>query len=118
MTKLFLQRYEYQPLRTFGRLYLNGVFICDTLEDTYRDLDIEEKVPSKTCIPVGQYDVTISYSPKFKRRLPLVLNVKHFDGIRIHPGNTENDTSGCILVGVRNGNRVENSRVTFNSLFE
>ena len=57
------------------------------------------KVYGETCIPYGTYKVELSYSPKFKRELPLLLNVPAFEGIRIHKGNDRSHTSGCILVG-------------------
>ena len=89
------------------KLYINGAYFSDALEDPDRGLTNEMslkeikgiKVKGNTCIPYGTYNVTITYSPKFKKNLPLVNNVKGFDGIRIHSGNTPADTSGCILPG-------------------
>jgi len=92
---------------TIGMLFINGKYFCDTIEDKVRDFnkdgdlldDGEKKVYAQTAIPYGTYDVELSMSPKFKRLLPLVLDVKHFTGIRIHRGNTAKDSAGCILPG-------------------
>lgn len=116
--QLDLYRYDFQDDRTIGLLYINGVYFSDTLEDRYRDLSVEEKVPNKTCIPCGEYNITLVNSPRFKRILPLLSNVPKFTGILIHSGNTPDDTSGCILVGQRNGNIISNSRLTENKLLE
>ena len=96
---LELNRIAKQPLYTIGRLFVDGKYFCDTLEDRCRDLDKEEKVMHETAIPEGTYEVIVNVSVKFKRKLPLLLNVPHFTGIRIHRGNTDKDTFGCILVG-------------------
>ena len=102
---------------TVGRLFVNGVLICNTLEDTDRELDQgmtvvaikARKVRGQTAIPKGTYEVTLTVSPKYAKKpwaakyeglVPLVQRVKGFDGIRIHPGNTTEDTSGCILPGL------------------
>lgn len=93
---------------TIGKLYINGVYFCDTVEDKVRDYNKdgdlndlgETKVYGETAIPYGTYEVEVTYSPKFKRDLPLIKNVPHFEGIRIHRGNFPNpDSLGCILVG-------------------
>lgn len=80
-----------------GVMYVNGKKFCDTLEDPPR----ETKVPAKTGIPVGRYEISMTYSNRFKKVMPLVVNVPGFSGIRIHGGRNENDTEGCILVGYR-----------------
>lgn len=92
---------------TIGKLYVNGVYFCDTLEDKDRGLDDRmseaeikaKKVYGQTAIPTGRYNVTLTHSRKFGRVLPLLWNVKGFDGVRIHRGNTAKDTYGCPLVG-------------------
>lgn len=98
---------------------------ADTLEDKNRDVDKngifnngEKKVYGKTCIPFGTYKVILSMSSKFKKILPLLLNVPQFDGIRIHSGNyADIDSSGCILVGINDiKGRISKSTITFNSL--
>lgn len=115
---LLLRRYEFGGEQTFGKLYLNGAYECETLEDQDRNLeDGGAKVFGKTAIPRGKYIVIIDYSTRFKRDLPHVLNVPQFEGIRIHSGNTVEDTEGCILVGnTKVGNQVLQSRVAFNAL--
>lgn len=87
-------------------MYIDGVRFCDTLEDKNRDINHngvfdgeEKKVMHETAIPFGTYEVVVNMSPRFKRELPRLLAVPHFDGILIHRGNTDKDTSGCILVG-------------------
>lgn len=109
---LTLKRLNLTPNYTEGELYVNGVYFCKTLEDTNRDLNKngqfdnnEKKVYGETCIPYGKYKVILSYSPKFKRELPEILEVPNFQGIRIHRGNKVADTLGCILCGekVKNG---------------
>ena len=97
--KLRVERLWKKPAYTVGRLYVDGKLYCNTLEDVVRDLNKETKVPGKTAIPAGTYKVIYNWSPKFGRNLPRLLNVPHFDGILIHPGNTADDSAGCILVG-------------------
>lgn len=81
---------------TLGRLFVNDVFECFSLEDVVR---VGPKVVHETAIPAGRYRVIITRSARFARMLPLVCDVPGFSGIRIHAGNTNDDTSGCILVG-------------------
>lgn len=109
---LTLKRLNLTPNYTEGELYVNGVYFCKTLEDTNRDLNkngqfdnSEKKVYGETCIPYGKYKIILSYSPKFKRELPEILEVPDFQGIRIHRGNKISDTLGCVLCGekVKNG---------------
>lgn len=110
---------------TIGHLYIDGDYYCDTLEDTDRglssDMSEEEikriKVYGRTAIPKGTYKVEVTYSPKFKRHLPLLIDVKGFSGIRIHSGNSAEDTLGCLLVGYNKvKGQVINSRVTSDKL--
>lgn len=97
--KLKVERRRLEAGYTVGRLYVDGRLFCDTLEDRVRDLDKEEKVPGRTAIPAGTYRVEFNRSPKFGRNLPRLLDVPRFEGILIHPGNTADDSAGCILVG-------------------
>ena len=97
--ELRVQRIAKRESYTIGRLYIDGERFCDTLEDKVRDLSKEEKVKGQTAIPTGRYRVYLTYSPRFKRILPLLVDVPHFTGVRIHRGNTAKDTEGCILVG-------------------
>lgn len=99
MLKLKLVRAFKGEKYTIGRLYVNEKYYCDTLEDRVRNLPVDKKIMHETAIPEGTYDVRVTYSPRFKRNLPLLLGVPYFTGIRIHRGNTAGDTSGCILVG-------------------
>lgn len=101
MMTLILERVYKKPAYTIGKLYINDLYFCDTLEDVVRDIaaDGSGKVYGATAIPAGQYEVKLTYSPRFKRVLPLLCNVPFFTGVRIHAGNTANDTEGCILVG-------------------
>lgn len=97
--KLRLERRFLKSAYTVGRLEMDGTYFCDTLEDRVRDLSREKKVPGETAIPAGTYEVIVNISPRFKRKLPRLLNVPGFEGILIHRGNTAADTAGCILVG-------------------
>lgn len=97
--KLKVERRFLKPEYTIGRLEVDGTFFCDTLEDRVRDLNREKKVPGETAIPAGEYEVVVNWSPRFRRRLPRLLNVPGFEGILIHRGNRAADTAGCILLG-------------------
>lgn len=100
---------------TLGVLFVDGVFECFTLEDVVR---AGEKVDGQTAIPAGRYQVVITFSNRFQRPLPLLVNVPGFERIRIHAGNTDADTEGCILVGADRGlNAVLQSRLAFADLF-
>lgn len=102
---------------TIGELYVDGEHIADTLEDRVRPEG--EKVYGKTAIPEGTYEMVLSYSPRFKKILPEILNVPNFTGIRIHCGNSSADSSGCILVGTWDGEKedwVSDSKIAFNKL--
>lgn len=115
--KLRVERLWKKDTYTIGRLYVDDKYFCNTLEDTVRDLSKEKKIPGKTAIPYGEYKVVYNWSPKFGRNLPRLLNVPAFEGILIHPGNTADDSAGCILVG-RNTEvgRLTESRYTSDKL--
>lgn len=101
---------------TTGLLLVNNAFRCYTLEDPVRPENV--KVFGKTAIPAGDYQVIINMSARFKRELPLLLNVPNFEGVRIHPGNTPENTEGCILVGLSRGTHtVLQSRAAFDLIF-
>ena len=115
-TELLLIRTSKDNICSIGELSIDGEFECFTLEDVERAPGL--KVYGQTAIPHGRYEIKITYSPRFKRQLPLLLDVPGFEGIRIHPGNTAKDTEVCILPGTEiSGRSVINSRVAFNALF-
>jgi hypothetical protein len=93
--KLELKRIAFKDAYTIGKLYANDEFVCDTLEDTVREV----KVKGKTAIPSGIYDIIVTFSNRFQRSMPLLLDVPNFVGVRIHSGNSSDDTEGCILCG-------------------
>ena len=104
--ELRLERLWPKAEYTVGRLYIDGELFCNTLEDKVADVNrngeidgTERKMPGKTAIPYGTYKIFYGWSPRFGRNLPRLLNVTAFDGILIHPGNTAEDSAGCILVG-------------------
>lgn len=114
--ELILKRIALKPQYTIGKLYIDGVYICDTLEDQVRDLNKngrfdngEKKVYGETAIPYGTYEITMKVkSPKFAQKsayawcggyLPRLLNVPEFEGVLLHAGNTAEDSHGCLLVG-------------------
>lgn len=110
---------------TIGRMSLNEEYFCDTLEDTDRGQKStmsEEEILSKkrkgiTAIPTGKYDVILTFSPRFKRVLPLLLNVPGYQYIRVHNGNRPDSTEGCLLVGENKvKGQVLNSRATLEKL--
>lgn len=111
--KLTLKREHGTKDFTHGKLYINDIYFCDTLEDQERDI----KIKNQTAIPCGLYKIILNMSQRFKREMPLLLNVPNFSGIRIHSGNTKEDTEGCILVGKKlKDGFVGQSRITFNNL--
>lgn len=100
---------------TIGEMLVDGVFECFTLEDKERPV----KIKGETAIPKGTYRVIINESNRFKRLLPLLIDVPNFEGVRIHSGNSNHDTEGCILVGqTRNKNYIGQSRKAFDKLFK
>lgn len=135
--KLTLRRIALLPEYTIGKLFIDGVYFCDTLEDRNRDYNKdgdlldegETKIHGETAIPYGTYYITLKVqSPRFKSYkqyafckgyLPRLLNVPHFEGVLIHIGNTKKDTDGCILVGEnKKKGMVLNSAKTFRALYE
>lgn len=115
--ELRLYRKAYKPTKTIGELFCGISWYCYTLEDKVR-LD-GVKVMHETAIPAGKYDVIVDMSNRWAKLMPHILNVKGFKGIRIHSGNTESDTSGCILVGFDNMNNegIQRSRDAYVGLF-
>lgn len=114
--KLLVKRVQHDPDVTIGSMTVDGIWECWTLEDTVRPPEV--KIAGSTAIPYGTYRVDITFSNRFQRPLPLVLNVPQFEGIRIHPGNTATNTEGCVLVGMdRLGKSIGRSRIAFNALF-
>ncbi len=100
---LVLSRNDIDDEYTGGSLYLDGLFLGYTLEDKDRKIEefgVEAKVKGKTAIPRGKYEVILSFSNRFQKVMPEVLNVPGFTGVRIHGGNTTEDTEGCPLLGV------------------
>ena len=137
MMELTLRRIARKDTYTIGRLYIDGEYFCDTIEDKDRGLSQELPVSvnkklkraGSTAIPVGRYRVTLDVvSPRFskktvyqsiKGKLPRLINVPSFEGVLIHIGNTAKDTEGCILVGQNTQvGKVLNSAKTFWRLYE
>lgn len=132
--KFVIKRLVMSDEYTIGQIWINGVYICDTVEDTVRELPEkcnftskwqpcrhEEKVYGKTAIPAGIYKSRVSYSPKFtpklKTNLVEIMNVPHFLGIRIHSGNTAKDSEGCVIVGTHVSlGRLKDSRIALDKL--
>lgn len=117
--KITTEKFELGNTYMISKLYVNGVYQCYIMED---DLD-EVKEHGKTAIPRGVYDVIITMSNRFKKPLPLLLKVPNYEGVRIHPGNTELNTEGCLLPGLHLGylgglRAVTNSREAFEMLFK
>ena len=123
--KLTLKRIALRPTYTIGKLYIDDVYFCDTIEDTVIDINKngkfdngEKKVHSKTAIPYGTYEIKWTYSPRFKKYTPQLMNVPSFEGIRIHAGNTSADTEGCLILGKnKQVGKVLNSRATINKFY-
>lgn len=135
--KLTLKRIAKKPGYTIGRLYIDGQYYCDTIEDTDRNLDqamavevIQSlKVPKQTAIPIGTYEVSMNIiSPSYSKKkaynwtggvMPRLLNVPGWSGVLIHPGNTADDSEGCILVGQNlKVGQVLNSQKVFKPLWK
>ena len=125
--ELLLKRHTFKPTYTIGKLFVNSKYFCDVIEDTVRDLNMdgdlddsgEGKIYGKTAIPYGRYEVKLTMSNRFNKVLPILIGVKGFEGIRIHSGNTEQDSLGCLIVGEnKEVGKVLNSRVTMDKLMK
>ena len=122
--KLELKRIALKPNYTIGKLFINGIYYCDTIEDKVIDLnkngkfdDGLTKVMHQTAIPYGTFKVVVNHSPKFNRELPRLLDVPYFEGILIHNGSDQNSSSGCIIVGEnKTVGKVTNSTFYMNNL--
>lgn len=123
--KLTLKRIALRSTYTIGKLYVDDAYFCDTLEDTVRDINKsgkfdngEQKIKGKTAIPYGTYEIKWTYSPRFKKYTPQLMNVPSFEGIRVHAGNTSDDTEGCLILGEnKQVGKVLNSRATINKFY-
>jgi hypothetical protein len=122
---LKLERKWKKEKYTIGNLFINGVFFSNVLEDTVRglrqDMTPEEiqkiKIHGQTAIPSGRYEIRVTLSARFRRQLPILLNVPGYAGVRIHPGNTDANTEGCLLPGKNDRvGQVSNSRATMAAL--
>jgi len=113
--KLELVRQEFTDVSTIGELLIDGEHFCYTLEDPVRD----EKIYGMTAIPYSTYEVVVTYSPRFHKYMPLLKNVENFEGVRIHAGNTADQTEGCVLVGFTKGKDfIGGSIKAFNALMQ
>lgn len=124
--ELTLLRTQKTELSTISQLFVDGKHECFTIEDTDRgltqDMPLAElqklKIFGKTAIPTGRYQIKITFSNRFKKLLPELLNVPAYEGIRIHVGNYPRDTEGCILPGqVPSKDCVLKSKPAFDALF-
>jgi len=124
-----VKRFLFDEQYTIGRVYIDGIFFCHSLEDRDRNLSdsmpvaeiMKIKVKGQTAIPTGTYTVANTFSPRFKKYLPILFRVKGFAGIRMHPGNKAEHTDGCILFGVwdeKTPSKISHSVRTFNALHE
>ena len=122
---LVVKRNVFTDTSTIGELWVNGTFFCYTLEDKDRGLIqtqpiteiAQKKLFGKTAIPLGKYDLALTFSNRFQKYMPQVLNVPCFEGIRIHSGNNSEQTDGCLLVGMKKGeNVILESKTAFNTL--
>ena len=112
-----VKRFEFKDTHTVGKMYVDGIYECYTLEDAIRN---GTKIIGKTAIPIGEYKLIIDASARFKQDMPHILDVPNFTGVRIHSGNTSADTDGCILVGTSwNGKDfIGNSKIAYKKLFD
>ena len=135
--EILLKRIAKKPNYTIGKLYIDGKYFCDTLEDKDRGLtqSMEEaeilkiKIKDQTAIPTGKYKIDMNtVSPRFKNNswaklykgiVPRLINVPGYSGVLIHPGNTTSDTSGCILLGQNKVvGQVINSQITWKAFMQ
>ena len=121
--RIKLVRESFTDKATEGKLYINDVFECYTLEDCDRRLEVGgTKIYGATAIPRGTSAIDISYSEHFNKRLPILLNVPQYEGVRIHTGNSNSDTAGCVIVGSQNASETDDfiggSKIAFEPLFE
>ena len=112
-----VKRFEFKDTHTVGKMYVDGIYECYTLEDVVRN---GSKVIGKTAIPTGEYKVIIDASVRFKQDMPHILDVPNFTGVRIHSGNTSAHTEGCILLGTTwsGGDFIGNSKLAYKKFFE
>jgi hypothetical protein len=121
--KIEVKRFEYATACTISKMYIDGEYQCYVLEDKMREIDgapVEQwKVQNETAIPKGTYKVIVTMSTRFKKELPLLLDVPGFKGVRIHTGNKSSDTEGCLLVGKdwMGSDVISNSRTSFAPFF-
>ncbi len=124
--ELQLKREIFTDISTIGTLTIDGKFECYILEDKDRGINktltleqiMRVKVYGKTAIPYGRYEVDWTMSARFKVMMPILLNVVGWSGIRIHAGNTEIDSLGCLLCGTRKlSNRITESTIATNKLY-
>lgn len=135
--EILLKRIAKKPNYTIGKLYIDGKYFCDTLEDKDRGLlqsmteneILKIKVKDQTAIPTGKYKIDMntvssrfgnsSWAKLYKGIVPRLINVPGYSGILIHPGNTVSDTSGCILLGQNKVvGQVINSQVTWKAFMQ
>ena len=111
-----VKRFEFKDTHTVGKMYVDGIYECYTLEDAVRN---GTKVLGKTAIPIGTYKVIIDASTRFKQDMPHILDVPDFTGVRIHSGNTSADTDGCILLGSTWAGKdfIGNSKIAYKKFF-
>jgi hypothetical protein len=118
-TKMLIEvkRFEFKDTHTIGKMYVDGIYECYTLEDAVRN---GTKVIGKTAIPIGTYKLIIDASTRFKQDMPHILDVPDFTGVRIHAGNTSADTDGCILLGSTWAGKdfIGNSKIAYKKLFD
>ena len=126
--ELKIIRKYFSDKSTISVLYINDQFFSHVLEDVDRALDSKMGIKriswlkqyGKTAIPYGRYEIVLTYSNRFKKYLPLLVNVPGYEGIRIHVGNYHTDTDGCLLPGEYKNvpDFVGNSKITFDKLFK